>query len=89
MRKAEILRLLAVNPPVQPVILPGGGVVEIPSLEKKIQEYLGGKLPDVSALHISLETWSSHPISDAQFRVTSGVQSEAFPLQSRSPNLLP
>ena len=33
--------------------------MEIPSLEKKIQEYLGGKLPDVSALHISLETWSS------------------------------
>ncbi|CAE7770294.1 letm1, partial [Symbiodinium necroappetens] len=35
------------------------GVVEIPSLEKKIQEYLGGKLPDVSALHISLESFYS------------------------------
>jgi len=35
------------------------GVVEIPSLEKKIQEYLGGKLPDVSALHISLASFYS------------------------------
>ncbi|CAE6950439.1 letm1, partial [Symbiodinium sp. KB8] len=46
------------------------GVVEIPSLEKKIQEYLGGKLPDVSALHISLESFYSEDsahISRADF----------------------
>ncbi|CAE7184621.1 letm1, partial [Symbiodinium pilosum] len=35
------------------------GVVEIDALEKKIQQHLGGKLPDVSALHISLESFYS------------------------------